>query len=131
MPRVGPRQTNLLQFYGYKKSFAERMIGYGSADRSRVFFAVVRLVGFLYSSARNGCSEGAANMKKFAFAASVAAIGTLTLLRFPGSCSRLEKRRQIIAIRGSFCRAFIGTTIAPRSRNTVAALYRPIARSSR
>ena len=38
MTQGGPADTtNLLQFYGYKKSFAEGMIGYGSAIAVVVF----------------------------------------------------------------------------------------------
>lgn len=39
MTQGGPADaTNVLQFYGYKKSFAEGMIGYGSAISVAVFF---------------------------------------------------------------------------------------------
>jgi multiple sugar transport system permease protein len=39
MTQGGPADaTNVLQFYGYKKSFAEGMIGYGSAIAVTVFF---------------------------------------------------------------------------------------------
>jgi ABC-type sugar transport system permease subunit len=39
MTQGGPADaTNVLQFYGYKKSFAEGMIGYGSAISVMVFF---------------------------------------------------------------------------------------------
>ena len=39
LPRGGPADsTNVLQFYGYKKSFAEGMIGAGSAVSVLVFF---------------------------------------------------------------------------------------------
>src|SRR5205823_7982258 len=38
MPRGGPADTtNVLQFYGYKKTFAEGMVGYGSAIAVAVF----------------------------------------------------------------------------------------------
>ena len=39
MTQGGPAdRTNVLQFYGYKKTFAEGMIGYGSAIAVTVFF---------------------------------------------------------------------------------------------
>jgi multiple sugar transport system permease protein len=39
MTQGGPADaTNVLQFYGYKKSFAEGMLGYGSAIAVTVFF---------------------------------------------------------------------------------------------
>jgi multiple sugar transport system permease protein len=39
MTQGGPADaTNVLQFYGYKKTFAEGMIGYGSAIAVTVFF---------------------------------------------------------------------------------------------
>jgi len=39
MTQGGPADaTNVLQFYGYKKSFAEGMIGYGSTISVMVFF---------------------------------------------------------------------------------------------
>jgi multiple sugar transport system permease protein len=39
MTQGGPADaTNVLQFYGYKKTFAEGMIGYGSAIAVCVFF---------------------------------------------------------------------------------------------
>jgi multiple sugar transport system permease protein len=38
MTQGGPADaTNVLQFYGYKKTFAEGMIGYGSAIAVTVF----------------------------------------------------------------------------------------------
>jgi len=53
MTQGGPADaTNVLQFYGYKKSFAEGMIGYGSAISVGVFFfslalslIYIRLIG--------------------------------------------------------------------------------------
>jgi multiple sugar transport system permease protein len=48
MTQGGPADaTNVLQFYGYKKSFAEGMIGYGSALAVAVFFLSL-LLSFLY-----------------------------------------------------------------------------------
>jgi multiple sugar transport system permease protein len=39
MTQGGPADaTNVLQFYGYKKTFAEGMVGYGSAISVAVFF---------------------------------------------------------------------------------------------
>jgi trehalose/maltose transport system permease protein len=44
MTQGGPADsTNVLQFYGYKKSFAEGMIGYGSAIAVTVFLLAVML----------------------------------------------------------------------------------------
>lgn len=44
MTQGGPADTtNVLQFYGYKKSFAEGMIGYGSAISVAVFFIALLL----------------------------------------------------------------------------------------
>jgi multiple sugar transport system permease protein len=44
MTQGGPADsTNVLQFYGYKKSFAEGMIGYGSAIAVTVFLLSVVL----------------------------------------------------------------------------------------
>jgi len=38
MTQGGPADaTNVLQFYGYKKTFAEGMLGYGSAIAATVF----------------------------------------------------------------------------------------------
>jgi multiple sugar transport system permease protein len=48
MTQGGPADaTNVLQFYGYKKSFAEGMIGYGSALAVAVFFLSL-LLSLLY-----------------------------------------------------------------------------------
>lgn len=48
MTQGGPADaTNVLQFYGYKKSFAEGMIGYGSAISVVVFFLSL-LLSLLY-----------------------------------------------------------------------------------
>jgi len=48
MTQGGPADaTNVLQFYGYKKSFAEGMIGYGSAI-AVVVFAVSSLLSLVY-----------------------------------------------------------------------------------
>lgn len=48
MTQGGPADsTNVLQFYGYKKSFAEGMIGYGSAISVAVF-SLSLLLSFLY-----------------------------------------------------------------------------------
>jgi ABC-type sugar transport system permease subunit len=52
MTQGGPADaTNVLQFYGYKKTFAEGMIGYGSAIAVSVFLlslalALIYLRGF-------------------------------------------------------------------------------------
>ncbi|MBI3001404.1 MAG: sugar ABC transporter permease [Deltaproteobacteria bacterium] len=48
MTQGGPADaTNVLQFYGYKKTFAEGMIGYGSTISVVVFFAAL-LLSLLY-----------------------------------------------------------------------------------
>jgi multiple sugar transport system permease protein len=48
MTQGGPADTtNILQFYGYKKIFAEGMIGYGSAI-AVVVFAISLLLSILY-----------------------------------------------------------------------------------
>jgi multiple sugar transport system permease protein len=48
MTQGGPADaTNVLQFYGYKKSFAEGMIGYGSTI-SVVVFSLSLLLSILY-----------------------------------------------------------------------------------
>ncbi|MGH7811785.1 MAG: carbohydrate ABC transporter permease, partial [Candidatus Binatia bacterium] len=48
MTQGGPADsTNVLQFYGYKKSFAEGMIGYGSAIAVAVF-SLSLLLSLLY-----------------------------------------------------------------------------------
>jgi multiple sugar transport system permease protein len=48
MTQGGPADsTNVLQFYGYKKSFAEGMIGYGSAIAVTVFLLSL-LLSILY-----------------------------------------------------------------------------------
>jgi multiple sugar transport system permease protein len=48
MTQGGPADTtNILQFYGYKKIFAEGMIGYGSAIAVAVF-AISLLLSILY-----------------------------------------------------------------------------------
>jgi len=48
MTQGGPADTtNVLQFYGYKKSFAEGMIGYGSAI-AVVVFLISSLLSTLY-----------------------------------------------------------------------------------
>ena len=50
MTQGGPADTtNVLQFYGYKKSFAEGMIGYGSAIAVTVFLLSLILVARLYA----------------------------------------------------------------------------------
>jgi ABC-type sugar transport system permease subunit len=52
MTQGGPADaTNVLQFYGYKKTFAEGMVGYGSAIAVSVFLlslalALIYLRGF-------------------------------------------------------------------------------------
>jgi len=44
MTQGGPADaTNVLQFYGYKKTFAEGMVGYGSAIAVVVFFLSLAL----------------------------------------------------------------------------------------
>ncbi len=44
MTQGGPADaTNVLQFYGYKKTFAEGMVGYGSAIAVAVFFMSLAL----------------------------------------------------------------------------------------
>jgi multiple sugar transport system permease protein len=51
MTQGGPADaTNVLQFYGYKKSFAEGMIGYGSAISVAVFFLSLFLSVFYIRS---------------------------------------------------------------------------------
>ena len=48
MTQGGPADTtNILQFYGYKKIFAEGMIGYGSAIAVAVF-GISLLLSILY-----------------------------------------------------------------------------------
>jgi multiple sugar transport system permease protein len=48
MTQGGPADTtNVLQFYGYKKSFAEGMIGYGSAI-AVVVFLISLLLSIVY-----------------------------------------------------------------------------------
>jgi ABC-type sugar transport system permease subunit len=44
MTQGGPADaTNVLQFYGYKKTFAEGMVGYGSAIAVAVFLLALAL----------------------------------------------------------------------------------------
>ena len=110
MTQGGPADTtNLLQFYGYKKSFAEGMIGYGSAIAVVVFLLSLVLVNSLFSSARNQFArKAAAYMNRFAFAASVSAIGTADLAAIcSGSCSRLFKSpSESTPFHRSCCRSF-------------------------
>jgi len=51
MTQGGPADaTNVLQFYGYKKTFAEGMVGYGSAISVTVFlFSLMLSVAYLYA----------------------------------------------------------------------------------
>jgi multiple sugar transport system permease protein len=59
MTQGGPADaTNVLQFYGYKKTFAEGMVGYGSAIAVTVFLmalvlALAYLQAFRTAAARN------------------------------------------------------------------------------
>ena len=61
MTQGGPADaTNVLQFYGYKKTFAEGMIGYGSAIAVTVFLiALILSLGYL-RVLKAGRMEGAA-----------------------------------------------------------------------
>jgi multiple sugar transport system permease protein len=60
MTQGGPADaTNVLQFYGYKKSFAEGMIGYGSAVAVGVFFISLALSLVYLRLLRESRLEGA------------------------------------------------------------------------
>lgn len=60
MTEGGPADaTNVLQFYGYKKSFAEGMIGYGSAIAVAVFMLSLVLSLAYLSLLRESRAEGA------------------------------------------------------------------------
>jgi len=133
MTQGGPADTtNLLQFYGYKKSFAEGMIGYGSAIAVVVFLLSFALSVFYIRLLEPVCSERGGKHEKIRIRASVAAIGTLTLLPFSWFVlTSWKSAAEIIAIPPVILPSFIGTTIAPRSRNTGCCIISAIARSSR
>ncbi|HKY09337.1 MAG TPA: sugar ABC transporter permease, partial [Candidatus Binatia bacterium] len=61
MTQGGPADaTNVLQFYGYKKTFAEGMVGYGSAIAVTVFFMSLLLtVAYLYAFRSSRLREAA------------------------------------------------------------------------
>jgi ABC-type sugar transport system permease subunit len=61
MTQGGPADaTNVLQFYGYKKSFAEGMIGYGSTIAVTVFLISLVLALAYLRTLRSGRVEGTA-----------------------------------------------------------------------
>ena len=60
MTQGGPADaTNVLQFYGYKKTFAEGMVGYGSAIAVAVFLLSL-LLSLIYLRVLRGSQLGAA-----------------------------------------------------------------------
>jgi multiple sugar transport system permease protein len=60
MTQGGPADaTNVLQFYGYKKTFAEGMVGYGSTIAVTVFL-ISLLLSLAYLRALKSASLGGA-----------------------------------------------------------------------
>jgi multiple sugar transport system permease protein len=61
MTQGGPADaTNVLQFYGYKKTFAEGMIGYGSTIAVTVFLMSLFLAVIYLRALKAASLQGAA-----------------------------------------------------------------------